>query len=756
MSENTTNEFDISSALISDKDFEYDKAVEGTWGIFETPAGRVSYILTKARLGIEGADNESRLTSQLNPVREILPTNEMDFNQLLQRDLDDHRVATELVPYILNKQQTGPAFLPPILAVLLPFKGKTPLDKFPESSPETLKKINNLPFITQSFQDTFQVQKLARSADKLHELSIGRLCWNNEKSKLVVLDGQHRAMALIAIDRTVRNTWDQSAGSRYQHFYKNRIEEILNDKNDAIELSLIEYPVLVCWFDDPKIENVHKVARKLFVDVNKEARKPSEARLILLSDTKLVNIFARSILNKIRINEKKSYLPISAIEFDNPHSDKKITKPARWTALATLHTLKYCAQAAVFGPPEFVKNVDKITPGRLPWKDMNPFMRKQLSLADHFPSTITDDDRELKVEDVGNDNFPTSKSNIKKLENIFFDAWGSVILHVLSNLQPYKAHCDALLELEANHVRGGLADLAYEALFVGVGQFWTLRESNNHWLEMVNQNLVSKHSKPDIVKAWDLIEEKKGQFIVLRSLKYSGKTDKDSQAKVDNLFELVNTHACQVGAVITISSLAFRLNIKNSDLSEFSNMIVSAWNKFLSKSIHKVGECKFIFCRDGINYPINRLGKLDTPYASYFRYFWLEILRAGLDDKEWVTGERIVLDELIKDSRSLYLNYLVNEHKKHLKSTNPSWGQDKIAKKALENESNHIETALVKWFGYNKNEVTLAEVKIVEQMENSEQQILSEDDDFIDNGNTSIDSLSDFLKNDDSEDYPNI
>jgi len=99
---------------------------EGTWGEFVTTAGRVGYLLTKARLGTPGIDNERRLTSHLRPVREVLDPNQMDFNQLLQRDLDDHRVATDLVPYVLRPKPTGPAFFPPIVAVLLPFSGKTP------------------------------------------------------------------------------------------------------------------------------------------------------------------------------------------------------------------------------------------------------------------------------------------------------------------------------------------------------------------------------------------------------------------------------------------------------------------------------------------------------------------------------------------------------------------------------------------------------------------------------------------------------
>src|SRR3546814_45799 len=73
--------------------------IQGTWGTFNTPAGRVEYIMTKARLGEESLDPERLLTKSLRPVREVMSADDLDFNQLLQRDLDDHRVATNLIRY---------------------------------------------------------------------------------------------------------------------------------------------------------------------------------------------------------------------------------------------------------------------------------------------------------------------------------------------------------------------------------------------------------------------------------------------------------------------------------------------------------------------------------------------------------------------------------------------------------------------------------------------------------------------------------
>ena len=109
----------------------YNCAVEGNVGRFTTSAGEVVFLQTRARLSSGDISNAARLTSLLTPAREALDVREMDFNQLLQRDLDDHRIAHELVPYILKPHETGPAFFPPILAALLPFENRRPKQELP-------------------------------------------------------------------------------------------------------------------------------------------------------------------------------------------------------------------------------------------------------------------------------------------------------------------------------------------------------------------------------------------------------------------------------------------------------------------------------------------------------------------------------------------------------------------------------------------------------------------------------------------------
>jgi hypothetical protein len=301
----------------------------------------VNFVLTKAKLGPQDLSTASRLMRLLVPAREALNVKEMDFSQLLQRDLDDHRIATDLVPYVLRPELNGPAFFPPIMTVLLPFDGRKPIEEFPTGSSELAATDAEYPsshFKVQTFGDFFRFQILASPEGANDPSGIGIIRWNDERAKLVIVDGQHRAMALLAIDRTQNGTWSETAGERYRPFYEERVRELLNQASNEgkpIDLGAIEFPVTICWFPEytGPGQNPHKAARELFVDVNQNAKKPSESRLILLSDTELDNMFARDLRSRLRDKESTIDLPLYAVEYDNP---EQTTTPTRWSVVTNL------------------------------------------------------------------------------------------------------------------------------------------------------------------------------------------------------------------------------------------------------------------------------------------------------------------------------------------------------------------------------------------------------------------------------------
>src|SRR5438552_8362663 len=79
------------------------------------------------------------LLEELEPVRERLRAKDLrDLNSLLQRDLNDSRVAEDLIPYLQGKRAPI-GFFPAVLAVLVPrgyLEGETSGIQYPKPESE--------------------------------------------------------------------------------------------------------------------------------------------------------------------------------------------------------------------------------------------------------------------------------------------------------------------------------------------------------------------------------------------------------------------------------------------------------------------------------------------------------------------------------------------------------------------------------------------------------------------------------------------
>lgn len=680
---------------------EYQYSAYGTWGHFTTSAGRVQFLETKARLGQGGVDRESRLTKLLLPVREILDLKQLNFSQLLQRDLDDHRVAQKLVPYVLRPQPTGPAYFPPIVVALLPFDGKEPRDQFPKriDIPSAADAMGQ--WAGYAMPPAFKFEKLLREDGEDFEVRIGRLSWNPEQAKLVVIDGQHRAMALLAIDRTINSLWP-GTGEKYRHFYEPIINDILAEykaQGKAVDFQNVEFPVNICWFPalEHPTDNQHKAARKLFVDLNGNAKPPSTSRLMLLSDTELVNIFARRLLNEFRQDD--GTVPIFAVEYDNP--EHLAATPGKWSVVTSLSIITACVKRSVFGPDRYISNVSTTFGKREPEREMNKFMRDSLQVGDFLPEIIEDGDRTIERKDVGNEVFPLSK--LTNLEDRFLTTWGQLVLRMLQSLLPYAAHTSALREMHNGWATGdSVGLLAKDAIFEGVGMYWTLRDSYEYWNKRNELRARDKQpliSKTDVVKAWEEIDKKKGEFSQLRAKYYLGKTTPDAVSLCDECFRVFNTHACQLGFVLTITTLVHKSEIALSSLTSVFDALIGAANAALSSgpAARKFGR-RTVLARSEKAH-LNAIRKLDTPLAAYFRYFWLELLATAPAQEIYKACiEPSLVLELRDETRSFYFDYVKADVYKALKSTNPLKKEKWLIEKSTTTARVQLENALAKWF----------------------------------------------------------
>jgi hypothetical protein len=739
----------------------FQQQIYGTWGCFKTPSGMVHFLETKARIGAASKDLEKRLTNFLRPVREILPTLDMDFNQLLQRDLDDHRVATSLVPYILDMHCSGPAFFPPIVAAVLPFEGKYPKSHFPSVEEVSRTKDSRAPWKGYRFGSAFQFERMQDpNTDDDYDIKLGRLSWNPEEARFVVIDGQHRAMALLAIDRTINNSWSES-GEQYRYFYEREIEKILSTKSDEERKNLfenLEFPVTILWFPDCNKLGAdhHQAARRLFVDVNKNARTPSESRLVLLSDTELLSIFTRRILNELRSTQDTA--PIYCVEYDHPGRDQ--TAYSKWSVISNVITIRDCINRSIFGPEKYIKSVNINFWGRESEFDRAHFMRETLSIGEGIGETEDD----IKREEITNDNFPPTKLDF--LSNQVMRGWGEFIVKMLSDLLPFKIHAEVLEDMRKDWATADSTDrLAKNAIFEGVGMFWTIRDSFQHWERQNNIRKELKKNildKTEIVKTWDVIEIKKKDFEERRAKKYLGKSDVNTIKEANSAFDSFSTNACQVGLVLAARTIVWRMDISINKLMYFNRAFIAAVNRGLEGGPKSHNGRRTIFWT-GHTDPLNRIPKLDSPFAVYFRYFWLELMCSNeaiglLND--WISQDD--LQKLRDEARAHYFEFLVKDFAKSIKRTNPMLSKKEVEKRADNSASDALRKSLLKWFDINKaafevwkNQLDIANREPLSIRNNSREETdesLNEAESLIDSNHVSLDAL---LK-DSSEEGPKI
>ncbi|WP_245833963.1 DNA sulfur modification protein DndB [Streptomyces aidingensis] len=669
----------------------------------------MDYIMTKARLGEDSPDPERQLTKNLAPVRELMRAEDMDFNQLLQRDLDDHRVAEDMIPYLLRRQAAGClAFFPPIVAVLLPFRNYQP-SKFPALDQRTNAGDAGAEWQQERAGTAFQVQRVLDENGRVSSANFGKLWWNKSEAQLVVLDGQHRAMALLAVERTMTNSWQQSAGgARFRSFYENKVNQLTQELRKAgtdpsTFLSGVEVPVAVCWFPEQTGEQgePHEAARKLFVDVNKEARPPSESRIILLSDTELANVLARRMLSELRTDRCDSYLPLCAVEYDNP--EENTTRSARWSVLTNIHLLKSAVDRCIFGPDRFLKNVKLKFGGRPSETGRDEFMRTQLDLASLFPDRIEDGGFIYRPEEIGNRRFPLGQK--ESISDRFAQTWGKAFLTLLSKIAPYAAHSRALIRLKDGWHKDdstGLV-LAHDALFSGVGVYWTLRDSYAHFQD--HKQGASRAEKTDVILSWEALEARRETFESYRVREYldSGRPIHHKQTKA--AYAVFNTHACQLGLIMTLGSLwELRKGMPRGaalkDLPAFAESLVAGWNAFFSQESGKARDRRLAFNKDEISNPLNQISNMDTSQAVYFRYFWLEALLTPAAREHitpWFT-DMTPLVNMVSEARELYLRLCTNQQLKALKLSRPGSKDSTLLRQAEKNASLQIMRALRDWF----------------------------------------------------------
>lgn len=308
----------------------------------------VRYLLT--HITLSQTQGQTQLLDMLAPVREVFDLKQLGFDEIMQRDIDDARVSLDLIPYLLDSSTSGQIKLfPPIVAIVLPLQANS---RMPESLYRTvsdtrtpavdhpghdIRKITAGPVGAEQFEFVQYYKGNTANATDGAMLNLSR-----DNCALAIVDGQHRAMALLALYRNLTGGWSDAKRSPYQRYYNVWPDKEIRSYN----LDELQLPLIICAFpqlDGSRKEDldVVRAARRVFLTLNKTAKKVSDSRNRLLNDQDIVAECLRETLAHIKQLDAKDNtgLRIWNVELDQEGDRTKVGSDVAFSGVSHLYHL---------------------------------------------------------------------------------------------------------------------------------------------------------------------------------------------------------------------------------------------------------------------------------------------------------------------------------------------------------------------------------------------------------------------------------
>ncbi|MEO1582134.1 MAG: DNA sulfur modification protein DndB [Pseudomonadota bacterium] len=410
------------------------------------------YFLTHVGLDFRSGANQG-LLRKIAPVREIFDFKELDFDQIMQRDIDDARISAELIPYLLDRRTTDLVKLfPPIIVVVLPKTeggGIKPASHYPEvtvlerdsTDADPIVGTYNVIRAGNVGSEVFMIERPLVEGDEPSNHDLVRFHLNTDKTALVIVDGQHRAMALLALFRNLHpDQWDNAKRSPFKEYYAEWTRKYI----EQFELDRISLPVMLCTFPQLDVNyrgdfDLGKAARSIFLTLNKTARKVTVSRNRLLDDSDLISHFLRSILGQIKERDLRhgSALRIHNVELDQFEDQMVLSDPIAITGVS--HVYYIIEHLLLNRPEQDVKGVGQRSGYFSRRKDLDTY--HLIERLDAFnllgESTAKGTARDLYTDETA-----------ELLTISFNERYGAYILGALDGFVPFDVHAHAALALE--------------------------------------------------------------------------------------------------------------------------------------------------------------------------------------------------------------------------------------------------------------------------------------------------------------------
>ena len=436
-------------------------------------------------------------------------------------------------------------------------------------------------------------------------------------------------MAMLAAHRSISNNWNRSELQEFQHFYKEIDPDIPSLHQIQLPVCLVYFPELTSDEPSKAQRNLTMACRKLFLDVNRNARQPSKAREILLDDTDLVACFTRQLFNMVKDNTESDMLRLHHTEYDNPHDKTPVTRPFALTNVYTIFDI--IRFVLLSSNNSILKPTAQYYSGRP--SENNQRLRRELDLD----NVLTEEDKDLLgigISNIEQYNYP--KSGEDKFRQYFEEGWGQVIMNSLSRFYPFSKHIEAVnTVLAEGEPYLGENKIAHTALVEGQGLRHTLGEKQK---SQNQSNSVGDNEKSKVQKAWEVLQAMEHNFRKYRAklyLELGSDPDNDQIRIVNSVFDCFCSNAFQTGLFMAFAYLKAKIGIE--DPQAFKQK-TDKWISYINNRFQRFEGIRSVLFNHSNSKSLRYIFKPDgglTPSHGHFcRYLILELLSGYGDEEE--------------------------------------------------------------------------------------------------------------------------
>jgi hypothetical protein len=245
-----------------------------------------------------------RIVDELKTYDQIPPSLEQiwSLEELFQREVDYKRIEKEIVNGYL-KDPLRLKYFNALTVALFPRSPDGALESAFDLYPDQLPP---LPFEgTEAWDSNFvSVPESSFGGVQLHKVELlGRMRWDRNRVEAIAIDGQHRLAAL--------RKWYEG---------KNKVlsSEEARTKVPVIFLLLHANAGFVAP-DNVRTAGIRRIAREIFTDLNKNAKKVDDAREIILDDKSVLALCARELVTIETCQDSNDRLPLSLVRWQEPN-----------------------------------------------------------------------------------------------------------------------------------------------------------------------------------------------------------------------------------------------------------------------------------------------------------------------------------------------------------------------------------------------------------------------------------------------------